>query len=64
MGGSDVRDGRMGGVAILYEADSGKVVQTFIGHPTSVCAVALSSDGSEILTAGDSRAIRTPACPS
>ncbi len=54
MGGSDVRDGRMGGVAILYEADSGKVVQTFIGHPTSVCAVALSSDGSEILTAGDS----------
>ncbi len=54
MGGSDVRAGRMGGVAILYEADTGKVVQTCIGHSTAVCAVALSSDGSEILTAGDS----------
>jgi formylglycine-generating enzyme required for sulfatase activity/serine/threonine protein kinase/WD40 repeat protein len=53
LGGSDVREGRTGGVAILFEADTGKVVATCIGHPTAVCAVALSSDGAEILTAGD-----------
>ena len=53
MGGSDVREGRTGGVAILFEAETGKVVATCIGHSTAVCAVALSLDGAEILTAGD-----------
>jgi WD40 repeat protein/serine/threonine protein kinase len=40
-----------GGVAILFK-DTGEVMTTFSGHPNEVSAVALSSDGREVLTAG------------
>ena len=51
VGGAVFRDGKTQGEATLYEVDSGKVVQTFKGHPSSIHAVALSADGQRVLTA-------------
>jgi WD40 repeat protein len=54
VGGSIQRGEQIRGVAILYDADTGKVVTTFNGNTSPVSAVALSPDGRQILTAAGS----------
>ena len=52
VGGSERKDGKLTCLAVLFEADTGKVVQSFGGQPGSVTGVYLSADGAEALTAG------------
>jgi len=48
--GKYVLTGSWDGTAILWEAATGKKVQTFQGHAKGVSSVALSSDGKRVLT--------------
>ena len=50
-GGTAFYNGKYQGAATLHEADTGKLVQTFIGDLSAVHAVALSADGSRVLIA-------------
>ena len=51
--GATVLTGSADATAILWDAASGDVLQTFDGHTGPVNDVAFSSDGTQIVTASD-----------